>query len=325
LVQRIARLAVGIAALLLLVTACSSSDNQPAVAPQTAQPTSVDVPAYRHVVVVMEENRGYDQIIGNADAAYENQLARGGVNFTHAYAEHHPSQPNYLEFFAGSSYVVQDDHCITHRLAKPSLGGQLRHAGKTFTSYADGLPQVGATTCRAGHYARYHNVPMAFADVPLAHVVPFAQFPHHDFAALPSVAWVTPDLAHDMHDGSISAGDSWLRHNLSSYADWARTHDSLLIVTFDEDNQHGSAPNHIPAILYGAHLQTGANPSPIDHHTLLALIEDAFDLRRLGSAASQTVPPIFTPASAAARRSQDKRPSPSTSASRRTVRKGPGG
>lgn len=260
-----------------------------------ASDASSGVPRYDHVVVVVEENHGYDQIIGGDDAPYENFLARGGVNFTAAYAEHHPSQPNYLELFAGSAYGVSGDDCITDRLDHPSLGGQLLQSGKTFTAYAEGLPERGATECDAGEYARYHNVPLAFSDVPTSNVVPFSRFPGRDYGRLPSVSWVTPNLEHDMHDGSVADGDAWLQHNLSGYATWAASHNSLLVVTFDEDDSDGeSGPSHIPTILYGAHLKKGDYKGRINHHTLLAMLEDGFGLPRLGAAQQAQVPPVFT-------------------------------
>jgi hypothetical protein len=56
--------------------------------------------------------------------------------------------------------------------------------------------------------------------------------------------------ASDMHDGSVSDADTWLKVHLSAHAEWAKTHNSLLIVTFDEDNNR--AKNHIPTIIFGA-------------------------------------------------------------------------
>jgi Phosphoesterase family len=65
----------------------------------------------------------------------------------------------------------------------------------------------------------------------------FAGFPS-DYAPLPTVAFVIPNLNHDMHNSkpaqSIPAADAWLRANLGGYYQWAKTHHSLLIVTFDE-------------------------------------------------------------------------------------------
>jgi hypothetical protein len=74
----------------------------------------------------------------------------------------------------------------------------------------------------------------------------FADFPI-DYLALPTIAIVIPNLNHDMHNcdpgESIPAGDPWLRQNLDRYYQWAKTHNSLLVVTFDEnddkDKYHG--------------------------------------------------------------------------------------
>lgn len=243
----------------------------------------------------MEENHGYRQVLGNTAAPFENALARGGVNFTHARARFHPTQPNYLEFFSGSTHGITDDDCIIDRISQPSLGGQLLRAGKSFTGYADGLTKPGAMTCESGDYYRYHNVPLAFADVPGSRVVPFSQFPNDSdsYSRLPALSWVTPNYAHDMHSGTIAAEDTWLATHLGGYARWASSHDSLLMVVFDEDDQN-SGPNRIPVILAGAHLKSGDNPTPITHDTLVALIEDSVGVPRLGGAIGEQVPDIFT-------------------------------
>jgi acid phosphatase len=57
-------------------------------------------------------------------------------------------------------------------------------------------------------------------------------------AGLPTVAFVVPNLQHDMHDGSIAEGDRWLKANLDGYVQWVASHNSLLVFTFDEDDGH---------------------------------------------------------------------------------------
>ncbi len=77
-----------------------------------------------------------------------------------------------------------------------------------------------------------------------------------------------------MHDGTIAQGDAWLNNNLSNYATWAQANNSLLIVTFDEDNS--ASRNRIPTVFYGANVQPGAT---VDGrwtlHNLLHTIEDS--------------------------------------------------
>ena len=105
-----------------------------------------------------------------------------------------------------------------------------------------------------------------------------------DFAALPTVAVVIPDMCHDMHDCPVADGDSWARDHLSGYVDWARTHNSLLLVTFDEDD--GTGANHVPTVLVGPMVRPGDSPARVDHYTLPRTVEDAYGLPPLGLAAS---------------------------------------
>src|SRR5262249_11245821 len=76
--------------------------------------------------------------------------------FTRAFAETHPSQPNYLALFSGSTQGVTDDSC-PHTFAADNLARALLDAGRTFTGYSEGLPSPGYSGCSSGSYARKHN------------------------------------------------------------------------------------------------------------------------------------------------------------------------
>jgi len=252
----------------------------------SAAPTSVAaaLPRYDHVVVVMEENESDSRIYGDSRAPYLNQLKDGGVYFTQSFAVTHPSQPNYLALFSGATQGVDDDSC-PHTFNSGDLGSQLRAAGLTFAGYAEGLPQAGADACHAGRYARKHVPWSNFSALPAAATnLTFAAFPS-DFNQLPTVSFVIPDLCNDMHNCGPAAGDSWLRKNLGAYAQWARTHNSLLIVTWDEDDR-SRRDNRIATILYGAHLKSGATAQHITHFSVLRTLEDMYGLAPLGAAAA---------------------------------------
>jgi acid phosphatase len=111
------------------------------------------------------------------------------------------------------------------------------------------------------------------------------RFPSN-FNQLPQVAFVVPNLNHDMHDGTVAQGDAWLRDHLAAYARWARTHDSLLIITWDEDDR--SANNRIPGLLVGAHVKQLHFSGRVDHYRLLRTIEATCRLPALGAAARRT-------------------------------------
>jgi hypothetical protein len=290
---------VGVASLfaslvLLVLAGCGGSSpgagSSPAGQARSSAPASADaspgtVPEPAHTVVVMMENHAYADIIGNPAAPFINDLARRGALFTRSYAITHPSEPNYLALFSGSTQGVTDDGC-SYRFTAPNLAADLIKVGKSFAGYAEGLPGVGSPVCTAGEYARKH-VPWAdFSNVPGSVSLPFTSFPATVFVRLPAVSFVIPDLCHDMHDCSVAAGDAWLRAHIGGYADWSMTHDSLLIVTWDEDD--GSTGNHITTIFAGQKVRPGSYAEPITHYSVLATIEAAYALPRDGQAATAT-------------------------------------
>jgi acid phosphatase len=111
----------------------------------------------------------------------------------------------------------------------------------------------------------------------------FGQMPD-DPAALPEVSFVIPNLCHDMHDCGVGRGDDWLRAHVRPYVQWARANQSLLILTWDEDD--GSAANHIPTIFVGAGVRPGRYPERVTHYAVLRTIEDLFGLDHAGHAAT---------------------------------------
>ncbi len=245
-----------------------------------AQPA---LPTPDHVLVVVMENKDTDEILGSAAAPYLNALAQAGASFTDAHAETHPSQPNYLALFSGSTQGVTDDDC-DHSFDRPNLGAALLAAGRTFVGYAEGLPRAGSTACRAGRYARKHSPWVNFTNLPGATTNLPASALGTDWDRLPTLAFLTPDLCHDMHDCPVAAGDAWAKETLGSYLDWARTHNGLLVLTFDESETH-TPGNPIATILAGPMVTPGTYPGRVNHYALLRTIEDMYGLTPLGASA----------------------------------------
>ena len=100
------------------------------------------------------------------------------------------------------------------------------------------------------------------------------------------MSFVIPNLLDDMHDGTVAQGDTWLKNNQDGYAQWAKTHNSLLIVTWDEDDY--SESNQVPTLFVGAHVMPGDYSEQITHYSVLRTIENGYGLSALGSAASAT-------------------------------------
>ena len=242
------------------------------------------VPRPDHVVVVVLENKDRGSVIGSAQAPYLNSLAARGANMSQSYGVTHPSQPNYVAMFSGDQHGVTTNHCQDLG-AKPNLGSQLRAAGLSFTGYAEDLPAAGWTGCRQGDYERKHNPWVDFSNLPASVNQPFSAFPT-DYSRLPTVSFVTPDMCHDMHDCSVATGDAWMRTHLDGYARWAMTHNSLLVVTFDENA--GGTVNQIATLLVGQRVRPGLYSEWMNHYTLLRTLQDAYGLAPLGHAARAT-------------------------------------
>ena len=273
-------------ALILFATIYSLS---PAIIAQT-------LPRPDHIVIVVEENHSFGQIIGESEAPYLNSLVSEGTLLTSFFALHHPSQPNYIVMFSGDRQGIVDNNCSANRplIKNLSLGGQLGRNGFSFKGYAEDLPQIGGTrgssVCKSGKYVRRHAPWINFADVPTIASLPFSAFPT-DFTTLPTVSFVIPNLDHDMHDGLIGTrrreGDDWLRENLNNYKEWAKTHNSLLIVTWDEDDKTFFFPkritkppeNRVAAIFVGEMVKVGfKSDKQYDHVDLLRTIGEMYGL-----------------------------------------------
>ncbi|MBK9161875.1 MAG: acid phosphatase [Nitrosomonadales bacterium] len=239
------------------------------------------LPRPDHVVVVIEENRGYAQIMDKRNSdSYIHKLAKQGALFTNSYGIMHPSQPNYLALFSGSTQGVTSNACPL-RFDGDNLATVLRKNGLSFASYAESLPATGDLSCMSGAYQRKHN-PLANwqgASTPAELNRRFADFPQ-DFDKLPTVSFVIPDQDNDMHDGSFYMADAWLEKHIAPYVEWAFKHNSLLILTWDEDNY--KERNRIVTIMVGPMVKAGRSNQPIDHYNVLRTLLDFYGLPALG-------------------------------------------
>ena len=112
-----------------------------------AQPAiGAELPRPAHIVIVIEENKSYFRIIGNREAPYINELAERGALFTNSFGVTHPSQPNYLALFSGSTRGITSNACPLD-LGGGNLAGSLLAKGLSFTSYAESMPEPGYAGC----------------------------------------------------------------------------------------------------------------------------------------------------------------------------------
>ncbi|GAA4307716.1 alkaline phosphatase family protein [Compostibacter hankyongensis] len=258
-----------------------------------------------HIVIVIEENHGYNQVIGTGNAPYINQLAKEGALFTNSHGVTHPSQPNYVAFFSGGLQGIKGDECLKDSTpyTTPNLGASLIKAGYTFAGYSETLPGEGFLECsyeqvKGYSYARKHAPWVNWQGnkengLPASTNLPLSSFPS-DFDSLPTLSFVIPNQGNDMHntwiDGDTAAiqrADRWLKDHLSRYVDWAKTHNSLLILTFDEDDF--TPDNHIPTLFVGPMVQPGEYADSINHYSVLRTLEAMYGLPPAGAAQAAVI------------------------------------
>jgi hypothetical protein len=237
------------------------------------------VPRPDHIVVVILENKHRSSVIKHAP--YLNKLAAKGANMSHSYGVTHPSQPNYLALFSGSTHGVRSNACPKHFRKAYNLGHQLRKSGLSFIGYSESLPKTGFRGCASGCYLRKHNPWVNFATLPADANRPFTAFPR-DYRKLPTVSLVSPNMCHGMHDCSVRTGDRWMKKYFDRYGRWAPRHNSLLIVTFDENA--GGKVKPIFTIIVGAKVRPGVYAEQLNHYKLLRTIEESYGLSPLGHA-----------------------------------------
>lgn len=261
--------------------------------------TAQTLPKPDHIVIMLDENRNYSEIVGNPLAPYINSLIAdtNTALFTNYYALISGSQPNYLMLFSGSTQGVSGSTITSTQFTDCNLGASLIAGSYSFTGYSDSLPSVGFLGTTSGSYARKHNPWSNWQGTGANQLAPatnqpFTAFPA-DFSTLPTVSFVVPDLLDDMHSPSdataIHPGDTWFKTNLDAYIQWAKTHNSLMIFGFDESSDN---TEHILFFITGQHVKGGSYSEYADNYRMLRTIEDMYHLPYCG--ASSTSTPITT-------------------------------
>jgi phosphatidylinositol-3-phosphatase len=250
-----------------------------------------------HIMVIVEENEGYSNIIGNSQAPNINNLASTHASATKWYGLTDNSTADYVALISGT----------TGSYGSPTLVGELATSGISWKAYMESMPSVCYTGPGVGNYAKSHNPFVSFKSITsvpaqCARVVPFAG--SGGFASdltgntAPSFMFVVPNVCDDMHSTCSSAvskikqGDNWLHANLATvlgsqwYADGG-----IVIITWDSattaDRSGWNTGNggHVPTIVISA-TSSGAFASGGNHYGTLRAIVEAYKVGWLGKSSS---------------------------------------
>src|ERR1700745_2374695 len=103
----------------LTAVSCGGSSSSSGNGTNSGTPTSGSgaapgsLPQFGHVVLVMEENHGYSDVIGNPAMPYLNSLATNYGLATQYYANVHPSIGNYFMLTTGQLATTDDGYTGT--------------------------------------------------------------------------------------------------------------------------------------------------------------------------------------------------------------------
>ncbi|MGI8968546.1 MAG: alkaline phosphatase family protein [Chloroflexota bacterium] len=291
--------------------------------PQRAHATAL--PRYDHVVLVIEENHSYAQIVGSSAAPFINKtLIPISATAGNYHAITHSSLPNYLGLIDGRNY--RTSHNITNdcspaascQATGPTIADTLTTAGKPWRYYGESMP-ANCTKTGSAPYAVRHNPFTYYApgtvtsDQCPTDDLPFTAFSSDLTAShLSSLVVVVPNTCHDMHDkctstNTVSVADSWLQSNvytpLVASKTWTNGSHVLFIVVWDEGTGGSAGENclattdkscQVAAILHandgttksGVKLGAWGGIDNYSHLSLLATIEDVLGIARTPSVAS---------------------------------------
>lgn len=263
-----------------------------------------------HVIVVVEENYAYDEIIGNSLCPTLNAVSKmsNTALFNNYYAIEHPSEPNYLDMFSGKNQGITSDVSGQNGgpLSDCNLGASLIQKGYTFAGYSEDQPSLGFYNNDDPPYYTKHcpwinwigttnndSIPVV-DDIPYSHINGYTSGPifpdSNNYSSLPTVTWVIPNSINDMHDGSESsalpAGDSWFKTNIMPLVRWCLnpSNNSVLFVTWDEDD--GSQGNKVVMMATSSLISGGTYSTSLNHYGWLRTIEEMYSLTECANSAT---------------------------------------
>ena len=222
------------------------------------------------VTIVIMENKDYNLVVGSPKAPYLNKtLVPQGALLLNMHAIGHPSEPNYLALFSGSTQHIHGDPCPAYFKAANSAS-ELIADKKTFDGYSESMPHDGYKGCYHDLYDRNHNPWVEFRNVPASSNLVYDGFP----ASPQSLVWIVPNLCHDTHNCGVKNGDKWLSKNLPPIIAWDSSNDGLLILTWDEADPDKNGKNHVATVLIGPTVRAGVTSDQnVDHYSTLHTVE----------------------------------------------------
>jgi hypothetical protein len=253
------------------------------------------------VMVVMMENEGAANILGNAALPYVTSLAADYGSATESYAYAHPSLPNYIDIVSGSDQSVTDDNPpSSHSFAGvPTLADQLVAGGYSVAAYAENLP--ADPTNDSGLYAVRHNPWEYFPSAPVTVKDASSLIPDLNGPSAPDFVWYTPNLTDDGHTGvpidtqtnELNDSENFLSSFIPSVqaTSWYKAGGQIIIewdeaLGSDTSGVNGVTGGHVATIVVSKYLAVSPqqDSKPVTTAGILRSIEHIYQVPYLGQA-----------------------------------------
>ena len=269
------------------------------------------VPRSSHVWMITEENHSYEDVIGNRQMPYYNQLAQQYGLATQFYAEQHSSLPALMWLVAGAPIEPNND-TTSCKHTQDNIVRELLKAGYTWRAYQENLPYAGFQGVYSHDwlYYRRHNPLIDFSDVcpgtgQEKNSVPFDQMTA-DWANNQTVnyVYITPDSDEDAHNGTLAGADQWLQQNVPAILarpEFQPGGDGILFIVWDEgtlykDNRCSATVKNgcggrTATLVIGPRVKPGYQSTTLYHNTnVLKTVCAAMGLATCPGAAQNAAP-----------------------------------
>ena len=286
-------------------TQAASPSAAPTLPPALTATEVVLVPPFKHIVIMVFENKEYETVIGNSQMPNYNKLASQYTLLNQYFAIMHPSLPNYLTLIGGDTFKFTSDY-LERVIDAPSLPDYIEASGRTWKTYQESMPQACGLedTLR---YVQKHNPFVFFKSVRenpercQKHVVPLTELSADlKQGTLPNYAFIMPNLCNSAHDSysdpekcSLKVADAWLQKQVDQLLTYQPlVDDGVIVVTWDEGQGDHSCcglragGGRVPTLLISSKVKKGfQDETPYTHYSLLKTISQAWVLPALGHAA----------------------------------------
>ena len=260
------------------------------------------------VFLILMENHNWSTITPSAAPYINNTLLAVGSHAEQYFNAPgiHPSLPNYLWLEAGTNFGISNDNAPSsnHQGTTSHLVTLLKNANITWKSYDEDISGTSCPLTNVSKYAVKHNPFVYFDDVTnalsttsaycIAHVRPYTELATDlNNNTVASYNFITPNLCNDMHDCSVTTGDTWLATNVAMIMNsTAYQQGGVIFITWDEgESSQGGADGPIGLIVLSPKAKGAGYKNTIHytHGSTLRTIEEIFHLTPLlGDAANAT-------------------------------------